>query len=78
MLADLKLAELRRRMTRRMNRAEIGSVWFDVLDTSMENDMQNRSLADCVIELLDRARSRNKLADVIDSLCAERADLSNP
>ena len=77
-LSELKLAELRRRMTKRMDRDEVGTVWFDTLESKMDNDMQGRTMSDCVIDLLDRAKKRNKLADVIESLCADRADLANP
>jgi hypothetical protein len=77
-LSGLKLAELRRRMSNRMSRAEVGTVWFDVLESSMDNDMHGRTLTECVVELLDRVKHRNKLADVIDSVCADRSDLANP
>ncbi len=77
-LAALKLAELRQRMTKRMSRGEVSTIWFDVLEASMENDMQGRTLGECVVELLLRARNRNKLADLISSVCSDRGDLANP
>jgi hypothetical protein len=77
-LSSIKLAELRRRMSKRMSRAEVSTVWFDVVETKMDNDMQGRTLVECVISLLDWARNRKRLADVIDSVCAERADLATP
>jgi hypothetical protein len=77
-LSGLRLADLRRRMSNRMSRGEIATVWFDVLESSMDNDMFGRTSTDCIIELLDRAKNRNKLADVIESVCADRSDLGNP
>jgi hypothetical protein len=77
-LAALKLAELRQRMTKRMNRGEIGTIWFDVLESGMDDDMQGRTLAECVVELLLRTRNRNRLADLISSICNDRSDLANP
>lgn len=77
-LSTLSLADLRRRMTKRMNRSEVGVLWFDVLGTKMENDMVGRPLAECVIELLDQSRNRNNLNDVIDGICSDRPDLANP
>jgi hypothetical protein len=55
----------------------VGIIWFDVFESSMDNDMQNRTLVECVIELLDRARNRAKLPEVIKSLCSDRADLAD-
>jgi len=77
-LSALRLAELRRRMTKRMSREDLSTVWFDVFETKMDNDMKNRSLVECVIELLDRANNRNQIGLVIETLCAERADLASP
>lgn len=77
-LAILKLAELRQRMTTRLSRGEVGTIWFDVLEAGMDDDMQNRTLAECVVELLLRARNRDKLADLISSVCNVRDDLANP
>lgn len=77
-LAKLTLADLRRRMTQRLDRTEVATIWFDVLETKMENDMASRFLVECVIELLDRARKRNRLSNVIQGLCFEREDLANP
>lgn len=77
-LSALSLGELRRLMTRRLGRDEVRAVWFDVLETNMENDLVGRTLVDCVIELLERAKNRNRLADVVQSLCETRSDLANP
>jgi hypothetical protein len=77
-LSNLSLADLRRRMTKRMSRSEVGVIWFDVLGSKMENDMAGRPLVECVIDLLDQARNRNNLPNVIDGICSDRPDLANP
>jgi hypothetical protein len=77
-LAALSLGELRRRITKRMGRSEVAAIWFDLFQTKMEDDMAQRPLVDCVIELLDRANKRAKLSDVIVGVCADRSDLANP
>lgn len=74
-LSDLTLGELRRRMSKRMRRDEVAAVWFDVLESAMDDDMRGRTLVECVIELLARAKGRDKLADVIDSICADWSDI---
>jgi len=76
-LAALRLAELRRRMTHRLGRAEIAALWFDSLETRMDDDMVNRTKVECIIELLERARERKLLDYVIHNLCIGRPDLLN-
>jgi hypothetical protein len=77
-LSALPLADLRRRMTKRMSRTEVGVIWYDVIGKKMDDDMANRPLVDCVIELLDRAKNRNQLQEMINGVCAERPDLAVP
>jgi hypothetical protein len=80
-LAALRLADLRRRMTARMSRSEVGILWFDLFEVKMDDEMPGRPIGDCVIDLIDRARKRNKLRDLFDSVCTDRqdlADLPNP
>jgi len=77
-LSKLKMAELRRRMSRRLDRTEVSGMWFDTLDENMEDDMSRRTLNECVIELISRARNRGKMAQLLDSICELRPDLANP
>jgi len=75
-LAEFRLADLRRRITNRMDRAELATLWFDTLESRMDDDMANRTKVECVIELLERARNRHQLDYLIHNLCAERPDLA--
>lgn len=77
-LSAITLADLRRRITKRMDRGEVSSLWFDILETPMENDMLGRQLSECVISLLDKAKSRNKLSLIIEQICQDRPDLADP
>jgi len=77
-LAALSLGELRRRITKRMDRSEVAAIWFDLFQSKMDDDMGNRPLVDCVIELLDRANKRAKLDEVIAGICSDRNDIANP
>jgi hypothetical protein len=77
-LSAITLADLRRRLTKRMDRGEVGALWFAVLETTMENDMAGRQLSECVISLLDKAKSRNKLPLIIEEICQDRPDLADP
>ena len=42
----------------------------------MDNDMAGRQLSECVITLLDKAKSRNKLFLIIEHICKDRPDLA--
>jgi hypothetical protein len=77
-LSGLKLAELRRRITKRMNRTEISTIWFDVFEARMDDDMKHSTLVECVIELIDRAKNRQKMYDLVAALCLDRPDIANP
>jgi hypothetical protein len=77
-LSSITLADLRRRISKRMDRTEVAELWFAVLETAMENDMAGRQLSECVISLLDKAKSRNKLSLVIEEICQDRPDLAYP
>jgi hypothetical protein len=77
-LSALPLADLRRRITKRMSRSEVGVIWYDFVGRKMDDDMANRPLVDCVIELIDRAKNRNQLPEMIAGICAERPDLAAP
>ena len=77
-LLAITLADLRRRITERMDRGEVSTLWFAVLETVMENDMAGRQLSECVISLLDKAKSRNKLPLIIAEICQDRPDLADP
>jgi len=77
-LSRLELGELRKRMTKKMERSEVAAVWFDTLETNMDNDMVGRTLAECVFYLIDRAKNRNCLVKLIRNICDDRPDLGKP
>lgn len=70
--------DLRERMTERMSRSEVGTVWFDLLQTSMDSDMAGRPYADCVIELLERVHHRDLLPRLLESLRHSYPHVLNP
>jgi hypothetical protein len=77
-LSAITLGDLRRRISKRMDRSEVAVLWFAILETRMEDDMAGRELSDCVISLLDKAKKRNKLSLVIEEICQDRSDLVDP
>jgi hypothetical protein len=62
----------------RMSRTEVGRLWYAVLETRMDDEMAQRPKSDCVIELLEQAKSRNKLPRLTEELCKIRPDLADP
>ncbi len=75
-LSRLTLGDLRRRLTNRLGRDEVGAIWFGTFERKMDDDMQGRFLNECVIELLDRAKRHGKLAAVYHEVCSERPDVA--
>jgi nucleoside phosphorylase len=61
-----------------MSRTEVGKLWYAVLETRMEDEMGQRPKSDCVIELLEQAKSRNKLPRLREELRKIRPDLLGP
>src|ERR1041385_6830719 len=45
-LSALKVADLRRRMCSRMSRTEVATIWFDVFESKMEDDLAGRALVE--------------------------------
>jgi hypothetical protein len=74
-LPAVQLANLRRRIVKCMDRAEVGVIWYDMFERKMEDDMAARPLVECVIELLDRAKKHNILPKLIERLRVERQDV---
>jgi hypothetical protein len=80
--ASITPARLRENLQRllidRMSRTEVGRLWYAVLETRMDDEMGQRPKSDCVIELLEQAKSRNKLPRVTEELRKIRPDLADP
>jgi hypothetical protein len=61
-----------------MSRPEVGRLWYAVLETPMKDEMGQRPKSDCVVELLERAKNRNKLPRLTEELHNIRPDLTVP
>jgi hypothetical protein len=62
----------------RMTRAEVGRLWYAVLQTGMDDEMGHRPKSDCAIELLVQAKNRDKLLRLTEELRKIRPDLLGP
>ena len=63
-------------LTDRLSRLEIARLWYEVLETRIDDEMGQRPKRDCVIELLEQAKSRNKLPRLMEELRKIRPDLA--
>ena len=61
----------------RMSRTEVGRLWYAALETRMDDEMGQRPKSDCVIELLEQAKSRNKLPRLTEELRKIRPELAD-
>ena len=76
-LGSLPENELRRLLTDRMGREEIGVLWFDTLGELMGDDMEGKGKRECVMELIARVNRRNLMSSLIGSIRQERPDLAD-
>jgi class 3 adenylate cyclase len=71
-------AELRHFLTESLGMTEVRQLWYDTLDESLDAQMPHRPQAECVVELLTRARQRGRLGRLHDALRRIRPDLDLP
>ena len=60
------------------SRPEIGRLWHAVLETRMDDEMGQRSKGECIIELIQQAKSREKLPGLMQELLKFRSNLVGP
>jgi len=77
-LLSFKAADLRRLVSNRLSRDEVSVLWWDTFEKKMDDDMSGRTLNECVIEMLDRARRHGKTDSLVNNLCAEYGHIGNP
>ena len=74
-LRDLSVANLRRLISKHLDRAEVATLWYDSLGSKMDDDMANRTKNECVIELIERVKSRDLFSHFTDLVYTARPDL---
>src|SRR5262249_4863038 len=62
----------------RMSRSQVGWLWHAVLETRMDDEMGQRSKGECIIELIQQAKSREKLPGLMQELLKFRSNLVGP
>jgi hypothetical protein len=74
-LSNIKLADLRRLIVRRLSREEVGVLWYGILSSSMDDDMAGRDKQSCVVELLIKAQRSNLMPELIEELIRDYPDI---
>lgn len=69
-LMTLTLGELRRRIIGFLNRGDVADVWYDTFNGDMMDDeLPSKPMNECVRFLIDRARKRGLLFELLQNLC---------
>ena len=68
-LRAMSLGEIRHLVTERLSLEEVETVWFDLFDRKMSDEVQVRNLALSCVELIDRSRRTDVLVELMDILC---------
>jgi hypothetical protein len=78
-LSGLSDGDLRRRITKKLNRDEVAVLWYDALGDRMADAMGNTGLPLCVVELILRAnRKPGGREGLIESLCDDHDGVIHP
>jgi predicted phosphodiesterase len=75
---SMPLATLQELLIERLSRPDVGRLWHAVLETRMDDEMGQRSKGECVIELIQQAKSRDKLPGLTQELRKIRPELLGP
>lgn len=68
-LRHLSVSDLRFLVTERLSLEDVEVVWFDLFSRRMSDEVQVRNLALSTVELIDRSRRTDSLAELMDTLC---------
>jgi TIR domain len=73
-LLALDIADLRFEISRRLTKEELGVIWFDTLESKMDNEINPISTGLIATELIHRSQSRRRMDRLVRYLCRERPD----
>ena len=68
-------ANLRRILIQRFQRVEVAVLWFDTFGDAIDDHLPGKSLNECVIELLMRAKRQGREGLLHEAIALERPDL---
>jgi hypothetical protein len=68
-LRDLELNELRFLLAQRCTIEDLKVLWFDLFQRRMDDEVSIHSTALSSVEIVDRSRREDLLADLIDKIC---------
>lgn len=68
-LSRLTLGQLRRQMQKGLSRLEVRTAWFDVFEENMDDFVPGGAIDICLVELLERCKKRQKMAELLRTIC---------
>jgi hypothetical protein len=74
-LKSLSAKRLREKILERYNYHDLGVVWFDIFESRIGDDIPGTPLPNAVIELLDKAKRRQKFNELLNSICEQHPDI---
>lgn len=76
-LSKLPLGDLRHLVTDRLSIEDIQIVWFDLFNRRMSDEIKVENLALSCVQLIDKSRRMDMIADLLDKLCRNCPYISN-
>ncbi|QFS52264.1 toll/interleukin-1 receptor domain-containing protein [Nostoc sphaeroides] len=61
----------------KMNLDEVRTIWYITLNTIMDNEVSSVNISNCAIQLVERARQRDLINQLVENICKERPDIAN-
>lgn len=75
-LAAIPRAELRRRICGHLSRKQVSVLWYDVLQSRMDDEVPEQPIANCVMELLLRCDASAQIAALLHVVCQDYPHLA--
>ena len=77
-LKALKEADLRRRINKRLSFNEIKIVWGSTFGDDLDSVCPNLPSDNCTLKMIERAKQRTLMDDLLDNLCIDYPHIGNP
>lgn len=74
-LKSLTAKNLREKILQRYNYNEIGVIWFDLFETRIGDELPGVPLSNAVIELIDKAKKKQKFDELLSRICEQNPDI---
>jgi hypothetical protein len=66
---------LRLKIIGRYDYEEISTIWYDLFDSKISNDIPSSNLANAIIELIDKSKRKGKFDELLSAICQEHPEI---